>query len=135
MKRDRSCSSEPAIRPGPEAGSWWITPGGGVQDRESAESGARREPQEETGLEVEEIGEVVLRRHFDHQFAGMQFSQGEEYFLVRCASFTLNPAEWTEEDRRLLEEHRWWSRSELYQTRDTVYPEGLATVPDRLDGQ
>ncbi|HUY09984.1 MAG TPA: NUDIX domain-containing protein [Candidatus Dormibacteraeota bacterium] len=117
----------------PEAGSWWFTPGGGVRDGESTAMAARREVPEETGLQVEEMGAVVLRRHFEHQLPGAQILQDEDNFLVRCASSTLDEAEWTEAERQLLEEDRWRTRAELRQTRDTVYPESLAAVVDGLD--
>ena len=44
----------------PEAGTWWLTPGGGIDDGESLEVAAVREVLEETGLQLapDELGPV-----------------------------------------------------------------------------
>jgi hypothetical protein len=35
---------------------------------------------------------------------------------------------WTELEREVVEEHRWWTTDELRATRDTVYPEDLLAL-------
>ncbi|MGH7611924.1 MAG: NUDIX hydrolase [Candidatus Dormibacteria bacterium] len=121
--------ADPA-RPG--AGTWWFTPGGAVEPGESSEAAAQRELKEETGLEVDSLGPVVLHRHVDHEFEGGHYSQEEDYFLVRCANFEVSEDGWTEGERRVVEEHHWWLADELRATPATVYPDGLVTFLDNL---
>lgn len=118
----------------PQAGTWWFTPGGGIEDGEAAAAAALREVREETGLQVNQAGPVVLRRHVEHEFEGQLYSQDEEFFLVRCAVFEVDTAGWTATERRVVEEHRWWSTEALRRTAETVHPEDLVLVLKRLEG-
>jgi len=93
----------------PAAGTWWFTPGGAVEPGELTETAAKREVREEAGLEVTDLGPVVLRRQVDYEFEGTRFSQVEDYFLVRCEHFDISDAGWTEGERRVIEACRWWS--------------------------
>jgi 8-oxo-dGTP pyrophosphatase MutT (NUDIX family) len=122
---------DPAAR---ERGAWWFTPGGGAEAGESRADAARREAAEETGLVLaeHELGEPVLHRVARFAFDGSEYEQTEDIFLVRVASFEVSAGGRTELEQRFLEGHRWWSVDELRTTTDTVYPEQLADLLDRL---
>ena len=51
----------------PERGTWWFTPGGGLEPGETRHQGAARELFEETGLRVspDSLGEPVLCRRVE----------------------------------------------------------------------
>ena len=116
----------------PEAGSWWLTPGGGVDAGESLEDAARRELREETGLEVDAVGAPVFERRVLFDFEADSFDQTEHFFCVRAERFTITRAGWTDLEQRSFLEHRWWSTDELAVTAETIYPEDLVERLTRL---
>ena len=116
---------------------FWFPPGGGVEEGESYEEGARRELWEETGLRVDDVGRWVWRR--DREFRGILFR--ERYFVVYTDSFDPVPAAPDPDyEQYMLEEgwFRWWSHDEIRAHRgpDLVLPPDLAQlVPPILDGR
>ena len=109
----------------PDDGTWWLTPGGGVDGQETLEEAARRELYEETGLAVEAVGPRLFERRIEFDFEGVHFDQTETYFCVRCPQFPVTRAGWMDHERRSMFEHRWWTLAELAVTDETVYPENL----------
>jgi 8-oxo-dGTP pyrophosphatase MutT (NUDIX family) len=109
----------------PEAGTWWLVPGGGIDDGETVEDAARREIYEETGLVITDVGPVVLERYVEFDFEGVRFHQNETFFILTVARFDVDASGLEDHEQRSLFEHRWWTRADLAATTDTVYPEGL----------
>jgi 8-oxo-dGTP pyrophosphatase MutT (NUDIX family) len=120
-----------------DAGTWWITPGGGLNDGESIEAGAVREVFEETGLRLSptQLGPVIATRVAYFEFEQRQFRQSESFFAVHVEAFTPEHHGWDEVEQRALLDHRWWSVEELRTTDETLYPRVLPDlVQTVLDG-
>lgn len=103
------------VKPG--AYDFWVAPGGGVQGLESLQEAARREVQEETGLDVEP---QVLA--YIEEMAQPEMRHCKFWFTGRLLGGTLS-TEHPEARLELITAAAWLSREELQQRQ--VFPEVL----------
>ena len=111
----------------PDAGTWWFTPGGGLDPGECDEDAARREVLEETGLELGDLGPVIGEVLSEFDFGGRRYRQHNVFYGVRVSRFEVETSGWSQIERNAVVEHRWWTVDELVSTSETVYPPELGS--------
>lgn len=118
----------------PERGSWWFTPGGGLDPGESHRDGAVRELFEETGLrcQPDDLVGPVHEEETLFEFSTVTFLQHSTFFVLRIDSHVVDISGFQEVEASSIVEHRWWSREALRATEETIYPGCLVELLDRV---
>ena len=109
---------------------WWFTPGGGLDDGETAAQGAARELLEETGLRVEPgaLGEPVHHETTEFSYNNRQYRQTQDFFLLRVDEWQVDTAGFDAEEQRTITAHRWWSAAEIDTSAEQIFPLELADL-------
>lgn len=111
--------------------SWWFTIGGGIMPGEGPRQAAVRELEEETGIRVAPGGleGPVAYRSAEFDFLAVTARQDEWFFLARTTSVDLSSRGWTELEKDVIDEQRWWDLDEL---EEAMKDPDLEVYPRRL---
>ena len=112
--------------------SWWVAPGGGLEEGETYEGAARREVEEETGLNLQNLGPWVWSREHVFRFEGRLYRQVERYFVATVPAFTPRPTVIGLEESVAFRGLRWWTLGELDAATEEFAPEDLPALARRL---
>lgn len=117
--------STPANPKHPDILTYWVAPGGAVEDGESFEEAAIRELFEETGVSVNTCERCIHLWSGELISAGELVNQVEQFFLLRASGRPAIPYFDTTED---IVDARWWPISEIEASSETFFPIGLAKL-------
>ncbi len=105
---------------------FWFPTGGGIESGESAEDAAHREVLEETGLKEISLSPHIWNRRHVFKFYGKYQDVREIWFFARVRAFTVVTSGFTEIEKEIVKEVRWWTIAELEETTDVLTPRNLA---------
>lgn len=112
--------------------SFWITPGGGVEAQEDIHTALKRVLTDEIGQQDWEIGPAVWARSHTFDFEGETLTQHELFHWVACDWFVPPEAMPNARENQYFGGFKWWTASELLESKDIFAPRQLAKYFDEL---
>jgi 8-oxo-dGTP diphosphatase len=117
----------------PDRPPFWATSGGALDPGETFVACARRELLEETGLDLDCGPEVAKRLAEFVTLEDVPVVADERYFLVRTDAAEIATAGHTELERRVMRGWRWFARAEIARHDETIFPEDLLDMLERIE--
>jgi len=111
---------------------FWATPGGAIEHGEDVRDALLREVAEETGIEGCDYGPELWFGSNMLKVRGVPTRTLERFFLVRSPVNELGRTNWTDLEKDVMRQHRWWSVAELMATTETIFPPRLGYWLDRF---
>lgn len=106
----------------------WATPGGECSPGEDYITAAQRELLEETGLALDPGPVITERRNDFTTFHGEPVTAHEAWFHVRVADQIIDTAGHTDHELQVMQSHRWFTRAELADWPEPIFPEEILTL-------
>lgn len=116
--------------PNPPHSTYWLTPGGGIDEGEAPRQTAVRELAEELGLTVAPgalRGPIAIRTVV-HAWSHVVLIQPETFFVIQVDGFEPSPVALTAEEKDQIVGHRWWAIEDLRKSDETIWPVGLVNL-------
>jgi 8-oxo-dGTP pyrophosphatase MutT (NUDIX family) len=113
---------------------FWILPGGECEPSEDFAQGACRELFEETGIAAEPLALGVEIRA-DYEYMGEPVAAVERFFVHRTGRAEIDTAGHTALERQVMQEHRWFTRVEIGDWPETIYPLDIGGLIERAIGR
>lgn len=107
---------------------FWVTAGGECDAGESFEDAACRELREETGFEADPGPQICQMTPEFITVEGEPVRADERFFRVQVPHDRVDISGHTEQEQRLMKEHRWFTREDLTSWHEYIYPRGLAEL-------
>ncbi len=118
-----------------EVGVHWSLPGGGLEAGETSREGALRELGEETGWTDLTPGPLLCTWEHDFTHVGLPVRQHEHVYVTPGPHRDpAGPGVAAAQEADGILTWRWWSRAELAEEREPVWPPGLARLLDAWEG-
>lgn len=112
---------------------FWVTPGGECEPDESFAQAARRELLEETGITADPGPEIARMTPQFITVEGEPVQADERFFLVRVAEARVDTSRHTALEQRLMTRHRWFTRAELADWPEAVFPDTLVAMIEQQE--
>lgn len=101
---------------------FWAAVGGECDPDEPFPAAARRELFEETGISADPGTEFAARSYDFTSLEGEEVTADERFFAVRVGAVEIDTAGHTELERRVMQQHRWFTQAELADWPERIFP-------------
>ena len=110
---------------------FWATLGDGIEHGETVLEAAAREAREEMGHDDFQLGPIVWYGEQTLLLHQEPVLFKETFVVVKTDVLDISDRDWTEEERDVIKDVRWWTVEDLEATNEIVFTSGLAELlPD-----
>ncbi|HUD49937.1 NUDIX hydrolase [Parvibaculum sp.] len=115
---------------------YWFAIGGGIEPGETPTDAALREIAEETGHTRFRLGPPVWYRESVLTVKGEKWLFAETFFVAWTEESDLSRENWTELERAVVKDLKWWEVDELMASDEIIFPLCIREhLPPILEGE